>query len=274
MRRWARGMRSTQPCEPAAGSGRGQCHRLLGGLLDAVSGEQLADPPGCTRCSAMPRRWPPVFSPRCGPGPRHPVVAQAGDGGTVDIGLGPLSGMFERNDDVLFICYDNEAYMNTGVQRSGATPPAARTATTQAVGEHPGNVFGRARTCRGSRWPTKSRMSPRPRWRICATSRPKSRRRWPSGGALHPRLGAVSARLGFCLWDTILLARLAQQSGLFPVFEAEFGEVTAVSPIRRRVPVTEYLQPQRYAHLLVRPGHRDHRTHPGSGRPQPEPHHR
>jgi pyruvate ferredoxin oxidoreductase beta subunit len=51
--------------------------------------------------------------------------------------------------------------------------------------------------------------------------------------------------------DTILLARLAQQSGLFPVFEAEFGEVTAVLPIRRRVPVTEYLQPQkRYAHLF------------------------
>jgi pyruvate ferredoxin oxidoreductase beta subunit len=45
------------------------------------------------------------------------VVAQAGDGGTVDIGFGPLSGMFERNDDVLFVCYDNEGYMNTGVQR-------------------------------------------------------------------------------------------------------------------------------------------------------------
>ena len=54
------------------------------------------------------------------------VVAQGGDGGTVDIGFGPLSGMFERNDDVLYVCYDNEAYMNTGVQRSGATPPCGR----------------------------------------------------------------------------------------------------------------------------------------------------
>ena len=62
------------------------------------------------------------------------VVGQGGDGGTVDIGMGCLSGMFERNDDVLYVCYDNEGYMNTGVQRSGATPPAARTATTQAVG--------------------------------------------------------------------------------------------------------------------------------------------
>ena len=73
------------------------------------------------------------------------VVGQAGDGGTVDIGMGCLSGMFERNDDVLFVCYDNEAYMNTGVQRSGATPPAARTATTEAVGPEPGNAFGQGK---------------------------------------------------------------------------------------------------------------------------------
>jgi pyruvate ferredoxin oxidoreductase beta subunit len=73
------------------------------------------------------------------------VIAQGGDGGTTDIGFGCLSGMFERNDDVLYICYDNEAYMNTGVQRSSATPPAARTATTPAVGEAPGNVFGQGK---------------------------------------------------------------------------------------------------------------------------------
>ena len=73
------------------------------------------------------------------------VVAQAGDGGTVDIGLGCLSGMFERNDDVLFVCYDNQGYMNTGVQRSGATPPAARTANTRPVGSEPGNVFGQGK---------------------------------------------------------------------------------------------------------------------------------
>ena len=53
--------------------------------------------------------------------------------------------MFERNDDVLYVCYDNEAYMNTGVQRSSATPPAARTATTPAVGPEPGNEFGRGK---------------------------------------------------------------------------------------------------------------------------------
>jgi pyruvate ferredoxin oxidoreductase beta subunit len=63
---------------------------------------------------------------------RHDVrtIAQGGDGGTTDIGFGCLSGMFERNDDVLYICYDNEAYMNTGIQRSGATPFAASTTTS------------------------------------------------------------------------------------------------------------------------------------------------
>ena len=73
------------------------------------------------------------------------VIAQAGDGGTVDIGFGALSGMFERDDDVLFVCYDNQAYMNTGVQRSAATPPAARTATTEAIGPQPGNPFGQGK---------------------------------------------------------------------------------------------------------------------------------
>jgi pyruvate ferredoxin oxidoreductase beta subunit len=73
------------------------------------------------------------------------VIAQGGDGGTTDIDFGCLSGMFERNDDVLYICYDNEAYMNTGVQRSSAMPPAARTATTMPVGAEPGNVFGQGK---------------------------------------------------------------------------------------------------------------------------------
>ena len=73
------------------------------------------------------------------------VIAQGGDGGTTDIGFGCLSGMFERNDDVLYICYNNEAYMNTGVQRSSATPPAARTATTQLVGTAPGADWGKGK---------------------------------------------------------------------------------------------------------------------------------
>ncbi|MBQ3401376.1 MAG: pyruvate synthase subunit beta [Lachnospiraceae bacterium] len=60
------------------------------------------------------------------------VVVIAGDGGTVDIGLQSLSGAMERNEDIIYICYDNEAYMNTGVQGSSSTPFAASTTTTPA----------------------------------------------------------------------------------------------------------------------------------------------
>ena len=76
------------------------------------------------------------------------VVGQGGDGGTLDIGFACLSGIFERNDDVLFVCYDNEAYMNTGVQRSGATPPAARTATRSLSAKSRATSSARARTRR------------------------------------------------------------------------------------------------------------------------------
>ncbi len=63
------------------------------------------------------------------------VVAMAGDGGTADIGIQGLSGAAERNANVFFVCYDNEAYMNTGTQRSGLTPLGAQTSTTPTFGK-------------------------------------------------------------------------------------------------------------------------------------------
>ncbi len=66
------------------------------------------------------------------------VVGFAGDGGTADIGLQALSGAIDRNDDVLYICYDNEAYMNTGIQKSSLTPFGAKTTTTPAGAHAPG----------------------------------------------------------------------------------------------------------------------------------------
>ena len=70
------------------------------------------------------------------------VLAWAGDGGTYDIGLQALSGAAERGDNLLYICYNNQAYMNTGIQRSGATPYGARTTTTPVLGkkEHQKNM--------------------------------------------------------------------------------------------------------------------------------------
>jgi pyruvate ferredoxin oxidoreductase beta subunit len=180
------------------------------------------------------------------------VLAQGGDGGTVDIGFGSLSGMFERNDDVLYVCYDNEAYMNTGVQRSGATPPAARTATTQAVGEDPGNVFGQGKN---AALIAMAHEIPYVATATVAELRDleaKVEYAMSLRGARYLHV-LVPCPLGWgsAASDTIRLARLAKESGLFPVFEAERGEVTSVSKIRRRVAVEEYLRLQRrYAHLF------------------------
>lgn len=187
------------------------------------------------------------------------VVGQAGDGGTVDIGFGALSGMFERNDDVLFVCYDNEGYMNTGVQRSGATPPAAATATTKALGPEPGNVFGQ-----GKFVPLIAMAHEIPYVATATVAELrdleyKVEKAMTFRGARYLHV-FVPCPLGWraAAKDTIRLARLAKESGVFPVFEAEAGEVTEVSRIRRRVPVEEYLRPQgRYAHLFGDPGRPD-----------------
>jgi pyruvate ferredoxin oxidoreductase beta subunit len=180
------------------------------------------------------------------------VVGQGGDGGTVDIGLACLSGMFERNDDVLYICYDNEAYMNTGVQRSGATPPAARTMTTQAVGPEPGNVFGQ-----GKNMPLIAMAHEIPYVATATVAEPrdleaKVERAMAIRGARYLHV-LVTCPLGWGskAGDTIKVARLAKETGLFPVFEAEHGQVSSVSKIRARAPVEEYLQLQtRYRHLF------------------------
>jgi len=180
------------------------------------------------------------------------VISQGGDGGTTDIGFGCLSGMFERNDDVLYICYDNEAYMNTGVQRSSATPPAARTATTMAVGAEPGNVFGQ-----GKDLPAIAMAHGIPYVATATVTElrdleAKVRRAMEFRGARYIHI-FVPCPLGWghASEDTVRIARLAKETGLFPVFEAEHGEVTSVSKIRRRMPVEEYLRPQRrFAHLF------------------------
>ena len=180
------------------------------------------------------------------------VIAQGGDGGTTDIGFGCLSGMFERNDDVLYLCYDNEAYMNTGVQRSSATPGAARTATTPAVGREPGNVFGT-----GKNVPLIAMAHHIPYVATASVANlrdleDKVTRAMSIRGARYVHIH-VPCPLGWgsAPADTIKVARAAVEAGLFPLFEAENGEVTGRTPIRRRVPVEDYLKLQkRFAHLF------------------------
>jgi pyruvate ferredoxin oxidoreductase beta subunit len=180
------------------------------------------------------------------------VIAQGGDGGTMDIGFGCLSGMFERNDDVLYVCYDNEAYMNTGVQRSSATPAAARTSTTPALGEEPGNAFGT-----GKNLPILAMAHGIPYVATASVANlhdleAKVERAMAIHGARYLHVH-VPCPLG---WGsdparTIQIARLAVESGLFPLFEAEHGEVVRAAPVRRRTKVDEYLRLQtRFAHLF------------------------
>ena len=185
------------------------------------------------------------------------VVAQGGDGGTTDIGFGCLSGMFERNDDVLYVCYDNGGYMNTGIQRSSATPPAARTNTTMPVGASTGARFGQ-----GKFVPAIAMAHEIPYVATATVAElrdleAKVRRAMQFRGARYIHI-LVPCPLG---WghpssETIRIARLAKETGLFPVFEAEHGIVTGVSKIKRRLPVEDYLRPQqRFAHLFREPGH-------------------
>ena len=184
--------------------------------------------------------------------PEVRVIAQGGDGGTTDIGFGCLSGMFERNDDVLYICYDNEAYMNTGVQRSSATPPAARTATTTVVGPEPGNVFGQ-----GKNLPQIAIAHNIPYVATATVAdlhdlEHKVTKAMSMRGARYIHI-LVPCPLGWgaASEDTIKLARLAKETGLFAVYEALHGEVASVSKIRKQVPVEDYLKLQRrFAHLF------------------------
>ena len=183
------------------------------------------------------------------------VLAQGGDGGTTDIGFGCLSGMFERNDDVLYVCYNNEAYMNTGVQRSSQTPGGARTSTTMPVGPEPGNTFGV-----GKYVPAIAMAHEIP---YVATAsihdlhdlEHKVEKAMAIRGARYVEV-FVTCPLGWGSLpaDTVKVARLAVETGLFPLFEAEHGEITGVSRIRRPRPVEDYLKLQRrFAHVF-KPG--------------------
>ena len=168
------------------------------------------------------------------------------------IGFGCLSGMFDRNDDVLYICYNNQAYMNTGVQRSSATPGGARTATTMPVGENPGNEFGTGKSV-----PLIAMAHNIPYVATAAVHdlhdlEYKVTKAMSFHGSRYIEI-FVPCPLG---WgskpgDTIKVSRLAAETGLFPLFEAEDGEITGVTKIRHRLPVIDYLKLQRrFAHVF------------------------
>ena len=180
------------------------------------------------------------------------VLAFAGDGGTFDIGFQALSGMLERNHDVLFVCFDNEAYMNTGIQRSGSTPHGAWTNTSPA---------GRVR--HGKRHFKKDLLTI-----ISAHGIPYAATAsvaYPSDLRAKVRRALDVSGPSFLLlhspcplgWGhdsalTISMDRLAVETGLIPILEMERGQVVSSMKIRNPRPVREYALPQfRFRHLLT-----------------------
>ena len=179
------------------------------------------------------------------------VIAQGGDGGTFDIGFQALSGMLERYHNVLYVCYDNEAYMNTGIQRSGSTPHAATTTTSPS---------GRDRM--GKRHLKKDLLTIIAAHHVPYAAsasvaypvdiRRKVRRAMEVEGPTFLLIHAPCP-LG---WGhdgalTIQVARMAVETGLFPLVEFERGEMVSVTPIRSPKPVVEYLKMQnRFRHLF------------------------
>ncbi|MBI4846887.1 MAG: pyruvate ferredoxin oxidoreductase [Candidatus Omnitrophica bacterium] len=182
------------------------------------------------------------------------VICQAGDGGTADIGLQALSGMWERGHDVLSICYDNEAYENTGVQRSGLTPYGANTSTTPLGMRSTGNPRPKKpmidiALAHGIPYvATSSAVYPQDIQR-------KVKKALSIKGPKYLQIH-VPCPLG---WrhesiKTLEVGRLAVDTGLYPLVEYELGKVTNVRKLTQIKPVEEYLKAQgRFKHLLSNP---------------------
>jgi len=181
------------------------------------------------------------------------IIAQGGDGGTADIGIGCLSGMLERNQQVLYVCYDNEAYMNTGVQRSGLTPFGTHTTTSPSGKVSFGNPLPKK--------PLLQIVAAHNIPYACSATvgfpndvQLKVKKCLKEEGATFMHLH-VPCPLGWVYKteETIEIARLAVFTGLFPIIEMKWGEVVRVRKItKERRPVEDYLKPQgRYRHLFV-----------------------
>jgi pyruvate ferredoxin oxidoreductase beta subunit len=179
------------------------------------------------------------------------VVAIGGDGSTFDIGFGSLSGMLERGDDVLYICVDNGAYMNTGGQRSGATMTYAATTT------HPAGKQSMGKTEMKKDLPAIVAAHGVPYVATASAAYLKDlKKKVKKAMQYHgPRYIQVDTPCpsgwGFPADRTLELGRLAVQCGLVPLFEMEEGKITSIRRIKKKIPVKEYLRAQRrFRHLV------------------------
>jgi len=175
------------------------------------------------------------------------VLAIAGDGGTFDIGIQALSAAAERNDDYIFICYDNEAYMNTGIQRSSATPWGAWTTTTPPANLKSQPKKDIVQIMVAHRIPYVATVSiAYPEDFIRKIKKAKETRGFKFIYAFSP----CPVGWRFPSEQTIRLARLAVQAKVFPLYEVENGERYTLNVEPEGIPINEYLKPQgRFAYL-------------------------
>lgn len=178
-------------------------------------------------------------------------VAFGGDGGTYDIGFQSLSGAMERGHDIVYVCYDNQAYMNTGIQRSSATPLGSDTTTTPAGKVVPGKPqFPKDLTAimaahdipyvaQASLW----------RWNDIVNKAQKAFE--VEGPAFLNIFSTCPLGWRFDPAMTQEVAKLATDSCVWPLYEVENGEWKLTYKPRQKVPVIEYLKTQgRFRHLL------------------------
>jgi len=189
---------------------------------------------------------------RRGEARQHPIVVFGGDGGTYDIGFQALSGAMERGHKFLYVCYDNEAYMNTGIQRSGGTPMGAWTTTTQVGSARGGKVEAKKDLISivvAHRVPYAATASIS-HWRDLMI---KVRKALSKDGPTFLHVMAPCTRgWRFDSAKTIRMARLAVETRFFPLYEVEGGEYKLTFPVSSPKPVEEYLKLQgRYSHLFL-----------------------
>jgi len=182
------------------------------------------------------------------------VVVIGGDGSTFDIGMGSNSGMFERGHKILYVCYDNEAYMNTGVQRSGSTPFCAHTTTTPTGIRSLGNPRPK------KDMPAIALAHKVPYVATASISYPvdlrrKVKRALETQGPSYIQINAPCITgWTFEAGTTVEIARAAVETGLWPLLEWVNGNLTEVKKIRMPKPVEDYLKLQgRYKHLFKKP---------------------
>ncbi len=178
------------------------------------------------------------------------VVGMGGDGATADIGLQALSGVFERGHDMIYICYDNEAYMNTGIQRSSSTPYGAATTTSPAGKQSIGQQTWKKNLpmiAAAHNVPYVATINPSYPFDLAKKVERAAKIKGPA--YLHV---FSSCPTGWRLAPELVITsgRLAVQTGVFPLFEIERGKLSITVPTPEFRPLVDYLKPQgRFRHL-------------------------